>query len=616
MTIRPGAGAAGRNRLLLLVYGASLLLVMLAGIALVVVVSTHVARSAIESSVAADRSLVRGIAEVILHDDDLTAPVDPARAAAIQAELGALVDRDGGGIYHVKVWSPAGVVLFSDRPGIRGQRFEVEDDLAEVFATGRAASSIVDPSAGEASTAQAPLGSRLLEEYLPISTGSTVIAAFEIYRDAAPILQAIDASNRDVIGVTITAGLVLAVLLQLIFRAAQRRLNRQTDELLEASRRDALTGMLAHGPIVGSLTELLEAARANGGAVGIALVDIDNFRLLNDTHGHDAGDRALVEVASILRRELSNASVLGRFGPDEFLAVAPPECVHDLEPAVERLRVALADLSVQFAGSERLPLTVSAGVAYCPGHAESATQLLSVASEALDEAKASGGDAVRLANLSAADLEERQRSSFDVLTGLVVAVDTKDRYTKRHSEDVARYAVFLAERAGIAPDVRRTIEIAGLLHDVGKIGIPDVILRKPAGLTPDEFEIVKQHVALGDAIVRGLPNVELVRAGVRHHHERFDGTGYLDGLAGDEIPLVARILAVADAFSAMTSSRPYRKAMSIQEALRRLEDAAGTQLDPQLVAVFVTSIETAADAPLPGDVRKLAHLRAIRAGAA
>ncbi|HEY3523229.1 MAG TPA: diguanylate cyclase [Candidatus Limnocylindrales bacterium] len=616
MTIRPGAGATGRNRLLLLVYGASLLLVTLAGIALVVVVSSHVANSAIESSVAADRSLVRGLAGVILEPDELTAPVDDARAASVETSLAALVDRDGGGIYHIKVWSPNGVILFSNRREIRGEQFEVEEDLADVFGTGQPASSIIDPSDGEASTAEAPPGSRLLEEYLPIAQGGTVVAAFEIYRDAAPILRAIDASNRDVVGVTVVAGLLLAIFLQLIFRAAQRRLNRQTDELLEASRRDALTGMLAHGSIVGSLTEMLDAARTSGGAVGIALVDVDNFKLLNDTHGHAAGDRALVEVATLLRRELSNASVLGRFGPDEFLAVAPPECVHDLEPAVERLREALAGLSVQFGASERLPVTVSAGVAYCPGHAESTTQLLSVATEALEGAKASGGDAVRLADMSAADLEERQRSSFDVLSGLVAAVDTKDRYTKRHSEDVARYAVFLADRAGIAPDVRRTIEIAGLLHDVGKIGIPDVILRKPAALTPDEYEIVKQHVALGDAIVRDLPNVEVVRAGVRHHHERFDGNGYLDRLAGDEIPLVARVLAVADAFSAMTSSRPYRKAMSVQEALRRLEDAAGTQLDPRLVAVFVTGIETAADAPLPGDGRTLARLSSLQAGAA
>ena len=121
--------------------------------------------------------------------------------------------------------------------------------------------------------------------------------------------------------------------------------------------------------------------------------------------------------------------------------------------------------------------------------------------------------------------------------------------------------MFLAERLGLAPELVATIRVAGLLHDVGKIGVPDGILRKPGSLTAEEYAIVKQHVALGDLIVRDLPDVEVIRAGVRHHHERWDGDGYLDRLAGEEIPLVARILAVGDAFSAMTTTRPYRKAL-------------------------------------------------------
>jgi putative nucleotidyltransferase with HDIG domain len=183
----------------------------------------------------------------------------------------------------------------------------------------------------------------------------------------------------------------------------------------------------------------------------------------------------------------------------------------------------------------------------------------------------------------------------------VIAVDTKDRYTKRHSEDVARYAVFLAERLGLDEETRRTIQLAGLLHDIGKIGIPDVVLRKPSRLTADEYGMFQQHVALGDAIVRDVPNVELVRAGIRHHHERWDGNGYLAGLEGEAIPMIGRILAVADAFSAMTTTRPYRKALPIEEALKRLGDAAGSQLQEELVAAFITGIETAPDAPLPGE---------------
>src|SRR4029077_12632796 len=189
---------------------------------------------------------------------------------------------------------------------------------------------------------------------------------------------------------------------------------------------------------------------------------------------------------------------------------------------------------------------------------------------------------------------------FDVLQGLVLAVDTKDRYTKRHSEDVARYAVFLAGRIDADPDLVRTISVAGLLHDIGKIGIPDQILRKPGRLTEAEYAIVQQHVALGDLIVRDLPDVDVIRAGIRPPHERWDGAGYLDHLEGEGIPLIARILAVADAFSAMTTTRPYRKALGIRDGLQRLEDASGSQLDERLVRVFVDGIENAPDAPLPG----------------
>jgi len=244
-----------------------------------------------------------------------------------------------------------------------------------------------------------------------------------------------------------------------------------------------------------------------------------------------------------------------------------------------------------------LPITVSAGICAYPEHAGSVTALLSLAAITLAEAKASGGDAVRHA--VAADTGQRV-SGFDVLQGLVLAVDTKDRYTKRHSEDVARYALFLADLLGIDGDEKRTLRMAGLLHDVGKIGIPDRVLRKPGRLNAEEKQIIQQHVALGDLIVRDLPNIEDIRAGIRSHHEQWDGRGYLHGLAGEDIPLVARILAVGDTFSAMTTSRPYRKALPLEEAIRRLEDAAGTQLDGRLVALFVEGLRTVPDAPLPG----------------
>jgi diguanylate cyclase (GGDEF)-like protein len=333
-------------------------------------------------------------------------------------------------------------------------------------------------------------------------------------------------------------------------------------------------------------------------AIGIALIDIDGFRLLNETYGHSAGDRALLTVAEVLEAELPATMTCGRYGPDEFLVIAPVDAVVELQPVLDRLRVRIADVALQFDASERLPISVSAGICTYPEHADSVTALLTIAAVTLLEARASGGDAVRWAERESEVSGERQ--TFDVFQGLILAVDTKDRYTKRHSEDVTRYAVFLGRQIGLDEGTLDILRVSGLLHDVGKIGIPDHILRKPGKLTAAEYDIVKQHVALGDVIVRDLPNVELIRAGVRHHHERWDGNGYLHRLAGDEIPIIARILAVGDAFSAMTTTRPYRKALDVAEALRRLEDAAGTQLDERLVIEFVGGIEADADAPLPG----------------
>ena len=411
------------------------------------------------------------------------------------------------------------------------------------------------------------------------------------------MLARIGAARQEIVVLTLSAALVVAIILYLIFRSAHGRLRRQTVALVEATHRDPLTGTLNHGALVASLASSIDAARASGGAVEVGLVDVDNFRLLNDTHGHAAGDTALLELCRVLSACAPEGSTVGRYGPDEFLVISKPGVVAALRPALDQLRSDLTQVSLQYGDSEQLPLTASAGICAFPLDADSVTGLLSIAAMTLGEAKSSGGDAVRVAE--AAGATPAFTKSFDILQGLVIAIDTKDRYTKRHSEDVARYADFLADRLGLGSELRQAIHVAGLLHDVGKIGIPDQILRKPAKLTSEEMKAVQQHVALGHMIVRDLPHLELVKAGIRFHHERWDGRGYLDRLEGEQIPLIARLLAVADAFSAMTTTRPYRKGLSVDEGLIRLEDSVGTQLDEELVRAFVLGIRTAEDPPLP-----------------
>jgi diguanylate cyclase (GGDEF)-like protein len=350
------------------------------------------------------------------------------------------------------------------------------------------------------------------------------------------------------------------------------------------------------------LEQALGRARADGGSVGIALVDIDNFSLLNDVHGSPAGDEALIAVTSALRKEAASWRAVARFGPDEFLAIAVGSAARGLPDAMRRVVASLAEFGLSARDASRLPVTVSIGITYFPFHASSVTELLSAATIALGDAKASGGNEISIAD--AWDSEPRPpQTTFDVLQGLVLAIDRKDRYTRLHSEDVTYYALFLAGCAGLSEELCAAIRAAALLHDVGKIGIPDDILRKPGRLTPYEYDIIKQHVALGDLIVRDLPDIDTVRAGVRHHHEQWDGNGYLTGLAGTRIPLIARVLAVADAFSAMTTTRPYRKALSFEHALEEIRSAAGTQLDPELAEAFVFGMESDPSAPLPGASR-------------
>ncbi|HET9344609.1 MAG TPA: diguanylate cyclase [Candidatus Limnocylindrales bacterium] len=596
----PVFGSSPRPRrplLLVLVYGAFLALVGITATAQAVMVSAHFRNATLNDVVGSDAATTRAFVNAHLSRTDFDA-AGPSRerVAALEAQLATLTRQ--GELLRVEIRRPDGTVVAASEPGASGVRAGGEPAF-EAAARGAAQAEIVPVAEAAAAPGAAALPAEtLIREDLPIEAADEVRGVVVMWRDAGPVLARLADVRRDVVLVTLSAALIAAALLFLIFRAAQARLTRQTVELVESTRRDPLTGSLNHGALVAHLADEIERARDAGLPLGVALVDVDNFRLLNDIHGHDAGDQALLAVHDQLGANIPEDVVVGRYGPDEFLLVAPAAAVAELEPAIDRLRTALADLSLQFEATERLPVTISAGVATYPDHGASVTLLLAAVARTLQEAKASGGDAVRVAGIEAGD--HATSATFDVLQGLVHAVDTKDRYTKRHSEDVARYAVFLAGRVGAGPELIATIQVAGLLHDVGKIGIPDHILRKPGKLTEAEFAIVRQHVALGDAIVRDLPDIDVVRAGIRHHHERWDGDGYLDRLAGEEIPLIARILAVGDAFSAMTTTRPYRKALDIREALQRLEDAAGSQLDETLVRAFVEGMETAENAPLPG----------------
>ena len=584
-------GVAGREPLLYpLVYVASLALVTLSSGALALLGHEHVIDAAVEVQVTDDQAVVRQFVASNLDAGDLSGGLLAGdRRAVVEPVLADLVHQHG--YRDIAIVDPGSGRLLA-QASATGTAVFVTQTTAAGGATAQTRTEITPAGA-------APGQPAILVETVPLVEGGAVRAVFQISRGAAPILARADEAFRDVVIVTTSAAMVLALLLYAIFRAANQRLIRQEAMLGEARRRDPLTGLLNHSAAVATLTDLVEQSRRDAGSMGVALIDIDNFRLLNDVHGSRAGDEALLTVAQALRPTEEHWELVARFGPDEFLVIAPAHVARELPAAARRLRDRLTGGQLDLPGSEPLPVTISVGIAYFPFHAGSVTELVSVVARALGEAKESGGNEIAIAGAWSSDAEAPY-SSFDVLQGLVLAVDRKDRYTKLHSEDVATYALYLAARVGLPEEMRSNLRIGALLHDVGKIGIPDDILRKPGRLTAREYDILKQHVALGDLLVGSMPDVQHIREAVRYHHERWDGQGYLAGLAGEGIPLIARILAVVDAYSAMTTSRPYRKAMPIERALAELRSVAGTQLDADFVDAFVTGMERDPDAPLLG----------------
>lgn len=357
--------------------------------------------------------------------------------------------------------------------------------------------------------------------------------------------------------------------------------------------RDSVTGLLNHRGASVYLEAELHLAARDGAALGLIMLDLDNFKLINDTHGHPAGDRALHHLAQALERSVEARAAVARLGGDEFLVILPGAGWDQTIATVQRILACMQAAPLEIAGAGTVPLQVSAGIAVCPDDARQAHTLLGLADSRLYEAKRAGVQALE-PGMRPEARDHADLDGFDMLSALTAAVDNKDRYTRRHSEQVAAYACLCAEALGLSRESQRTLRIAGLLHDVGKIGVPDRVLRKPGALDPEEWETMKQHVTLSATLLRTVGMDGEVLAAVAHHHERWDGYGYPAGLAGAEVPLLGRIMIVADAASAMASDRPYRKGLPLEEIVDELRRGSGRQFDPDLLEPFIAALRGAA----------------------
>ena len=326
------------------------------------------------------------------------------------------------------------------------------------------------------------------------------------------------------------------------------------------------------------------------GPLALVICDLDHFKRVNDTLGHPAGDDVLRRFADLLRACTREDDAAVRLGGEEFALVLSGVGERDALAVAERLR---REVAVEFRDFP-VPISVSVGIADS-GPCDGAESLVRAANRALFAAKRLGRDrcvvhhAETLAMLDAL-ADDRAGEQLEAAMLLAETLDLRDVATARHSETVGRYAERIADELGLAPDQIERVRVAGVLHDIGKLGISDAVLLKPGGLELSEWEEIRRHPEMGARILEHA-NLRDVASWVLAHHERIDGGGYPHGLAGDSIPLEGRILAVADAYEAMTADRPYRRALAEAEARAELVRGAGTQFDADVVAAFLRVLD-------------------------
>jgi diguanylate cyclase (GGDEF)-like protein len=346
------------------------------------------------------------------------------------------------------------------------------------------------------------------------------------------------------------------------------------------ARTDNLTGLGNHRAYQAALRNAITDAERDGTEFSLCIVDVDDFKRINDTYGHQVGDDVLVALAEILCNARDGEAF--RCGGDEFALLFAGdgtgafERITDVQEAVARLGLT--------------PVTISVGIASYPGQADDADGLQRMADGALYWSKHHGKNrsfvyspkVVRIHSAKELEWETERVARLRAAKNIVRFVDAKDPSTANHSETVSALAAAIGAEMGLDENTVDQLALAGLLHDIGKIGVPDSLLQAPRALTAVEFETIKAHPALGYSLLEGL-GIAPIDEWILHHHENWDGTGYPDKLAGDEIPLGARIIRVADAFEAMTANRPYRAAQSVEYALAELRANAGSQFETAAV---------------------------------
>jgi diguanylate cyclase (GGDEF)-like protein/putative nucleotidyltransferase with HDIG domain len=368
--------------------------------------------------------------------------------------------------------------------------------------------------------------------------------------------------------------------------AARARIADLERELEARSIRDPLTGLPTANVFEGQLEAEVERSRRHGNALSVAIFDVDGFRQVNARHGRLAGDAVLKAVGELLAQWSRTNDVACRTSADEFSVMLPETTAEEAKQFAERILLELEVLQVGTVNG----ISASAGAA-AYHRPISAGELVAEAGAALDKARAAGGGRAHAAGAPTAEEETPAHNPHeDAVLALAEALNERDRYTGEHSEEVVDLVAGVARGLGLNDQEVARIKMAALLHDIGKVAIPDGILNKPGKLDEEEWKLMREHPVIGERILRAIPGMGSVARIVRHEHERFDGAGYPDGLSGEDIPIGSRIILACDAYHAMTSDRPYRKAMPHAEAIRELGKNAGTQFDPQVTEILIGAL--------------------------
>jgi diguanylate cyclase (GGDEF)-like protein/putative nucleotidyltransferase with HDIG domain len=455
--------------------------------------------------------------------------------------------------------------------------------------------------------------------------------------------------------------LLLRTLADLIAGALHNALSFQKAQ--EQAITDGLTGVKTHRFFMEALSAEWKRSTRAGRAFALVLMDLDRFKFVNDFYGHLEGDLVLQRVGHILETNCRRSDVVARYGGDEFVILMPETNMEHARQLASKLR---GWVSADPLLREK-NISASFGIACYPLHGSSPQELIQVADASMYLSKHQGGNAVSTADhfdpneakkwkrdvleaylgvtlkrlfatgpeafeeiyqrltqfteslastetgntkATTAPVQGPQalpQAVLDTVTSLAFAIDAKDHYTQGHSQKVSAYAALIAEAMAMSDAEVEEIRLGGVLHDIGKVGIPENILNKSGPLNPDEWETMKSHVRFGAKILDPLTPLARIREMVLHHHEYFDGSGYPDALGGEKIPLGARIIAIADAYDTITSDRTYKKARRAADALAELERCANAQFDGAIVEVFVRTMRA-----LPNPVIEVAATTAPR----